>query len=360
VQNIANAIKSYVTGKNYKPSEMVDGVHEVFGVGYTQGQSEGYEQGHTNGYNSGKQDGQEQGYKEGIEITILKGLETYSNPTITSIGNSLFRDFTKLKSIDTPAVTTIGQYAFCGCSSLERADFPNVTSVDSYAFQNCTSMTYADLSSLGNIQVSVFEGCTNLVDIKLNTSKVKSVNNKAFNGCSSFNPTDDLFKNVTQLYSYAFQNCTSLKRIRFDHLEDTVNTYIFRGCTSLEEVIAPKLSRIYNYFFLECTSLSFLDLPKLSSFGTSALANSGLTNLVLRATTLASDWESRDPVGLSNVNVFANTPLSRGEGYIYVPELVYEKYKVKTNWTVFADQFRVLEEYTVDGTTTGEFDKSKI
>ena len=214
---------------------------------------------------------------------------------------------------------------------------------------------------MGGLTTSFFEGCTNLVDLKLNIGKTTSIRNKAFYGCSSFNPTDDLFINVTQLYSYAFQNCTSLKKIRLDKWEgDTSNTYIFRGCTALEEVITPKLTRANNYCFLECTSLSFVDLPKLSAFGTSAFANSGLTHLVLRATTLASDWVSRDPVGLSNVSVFANTPLSNGEGYIYVPEEVYEKYKVKTNWTVFAEQFRILEEYTVDGTTTGEFDKSKI
>jgi hypothetical protein len=31
-----------------------------------------------------------------------------------------------------------------------------------------------------------------------------------------------------------------------------------------------------------------------------------------------------------------------------------------TNWTTFSAQFRALEDYTVDGTTTGELDESKI
>jgi hypothetical protein len=30
-----------------------------------------------------------------------------------------------------------------------------------------------------------------------------------------------------------------------------------------------------------------------------------------------------------------------------------------TNWSAFATQFRALEDYTKDGTTTGEFDDEK-
>ena len=31
-----------------------------------------------------------------------------------------------------------------------------------------------------------------------------------------------------------------------------------------------------------------------------------------------------------------------------------------TNWSTYAAQFRALEDYTVDGTTTGELDETKI
>ena len=48
------------------------------------------------------------------------------------------------------------------------------------------------------------------------------------------------------------------------------------------------------------------------------------------------------------------------DGYFYVPRALIEDYKVATNWTTFADQFRALEDYTVDGTTTGAMDWDKI
>ena len=48
------------------------------------------------------------------------------------------------------------------------------------------------------------------------------------------------------------------------------------------------------------------------------------------------------------------------DGYIYVPKALIEDYKVATNWATYADQFRAIEDYTVDGTIYGELDESKI
>ena len=41
-------------------------------------------------------------------------------------------------------------------------------------------------------------------------------------------------------------------------------------------------------------------------------------------------------------------------------EKLYEKYRNGTNWSTYAAQFRALEDYTVDGTITGELDPNKI
>ena len=59
-------------------------------------------------------------------------------------------------------------------------------------------------------------------------------------------------------------------------------------------------------------------------------------------------------------NVFKNTPIASGTGYIYVPRALVDSYKVATNWATYAAQFRALEDYTVDGTVTGDLDESKI
>ena len=53
-------------------------------------------------------------------------------------------------------------------------------------------------------------------------------------------------------------------------------------------------------------------------------------------------------------------PTGAKDGYIYVPRNMVDTLKSATNWSTYADQIRALEDYTVDGTTTGELDESKV
>ena len=46
--------------------------------------------------------------------------------------------------------------------------------------------------------------------------------------------------------------------------------------------------------------------------------------------------------------------------YVYVPAALVDSYKAATNWSTYASRFRALEDYTVDGTITGELDETKI
>lgn len=48
---------------------------------------------------------------------------------------------------------------------------------------------------------------------------------------------------------------------------------------------------------------------------------------------------------ITNSNVFYQTKIYNGEGYIYVPNALMEQYKAATNWTQFANQFRAIEDY---------------
>ena len=92
--------------------------------------------------------------------------------------------------------------------------------------------------------------------------------------------------------------------------------------------------------------------PNITYIGPNAFSNcTNFTVLTLRGTSLAS---------LANVSAFNTTPIKNGTGYIYVPSALVETYKTATNWSTYANQFRALEEYTVDGTITGNLDESKI
>ena len=81
-------------------------------------------------------------------------------------------------------------------------------------------------------------------------------------------------------------------------------------------------------------------------------------------------------VTMENIDVFQNAyhyhgtvngtynPDGLQDGYVYVPRALIASYQTATNWatlyTTHPNVFRALEDYTVDGTITGEFDESKI
>jgi hypothetical protein len=91
-----------------------------------------------------------------------------------------------------------------------------------------------------------------------------------------------------------------------------------------------------------------VDCSALFSIADEAFRGSNLQALVIRNTSSV--------VNLIRANAFEETPISSGDGYIYVPRDMLDAYVSATNWSVYGEQFRVLEDYTVDGTITGELD----
>jgi hypothetical protein len=104
--------------------------------------------------------------------------------------------------------------------------------------------------------------------------------------------------------------------------------------------------------FNGCTALTNADLSAITSLGPGSFQNcSSLTTLILRGETVCT---------LPYTYALNATPIASGTGYIYVPRALVDTYKAATNWSTFAAQFRALEDYTVDGTITGELDPNKI
>ncbi len=110
---------------------------------------------------------------------------------------------------------------------------------------------------------------------------------------------------------------------------------------------------------MDCESLSTIDLASATSIGSMAFRNCiTLKALILRTT---------ETVCVADLSAFDNTPMLTGLGHIYVPAIMYEYYRAGYGPTLdgimpgfFNILFRRIEDYTVDGTTTGELDESKI
>ena len=200
-------------------------------------------------------------------------------------------------------VKTIPIYTFSECSSLTTANFPLVTTIGERAFSECSSLTTAN------------------------------------------------FPLVTTIDGYSFNGCSSLTTVNIP-LATSIGNNGFYGCKSLKTVNFPLVSSVGTQAFYKCSALTMADFSSATSFVNYSLRSTNLTSLILRNTETICT--------LKYTNVFNSTPIESGAGYIYVPSALIEQYKVATNWSTFASQFRALEDYTVDGTVTGELDETKI
>lgn len=186
---------------------------------------------------------------------------------------------------------------------------------------------------------------------------------------------DDTLKTVGP---YAFYKCTALESVTLENAELSVHDegwHSFHGCTELQSVDLPSATRLYHETFANCTKLSKVNVPLVTRIhlGTFVFCNA------LESIDLPSLNELRDNAPFQNcpllkavilrsetvciatvTNIFPNTPIASGTGYIYVPRALVDSYKAATNWSTYAAQFRALEDYTVDGTVTGDLDEPKI
>ena len=149
---------------------------------------------------------------------------------------------------------------------------------------------------------------------------------------------------VTALNDNAFSGCTNLTEVKLDSLI-TMASAIFQNCTKLKTINLPSLSSItgWGYNFNVCISLEKVIFPKLTGTQGAAPIGSSMFNGCEKLTTLVLGSEMGCPLG--NINAFNGTPIANGTGYIYVPKALVDSYKTATNWVIFADQIRAIEDY---------------
>ena len=162
---------------------------------------------------------------------------------------------------------------------------------------------------------------------------------------------------IKHINNYAFYEITSLEELILPTAEHTGYASM-TNCRALKNVYFPKVHTISDTSLKNTTALTYVDLPICKEIKQNGFNGGGIKTLVLRKTS--------GMCVLSNVNAFANSPIASGNGYVYVPRAFLSDtdstndYRRATNWSTYAAQFRVLEDWTVDGTTTGEMDWDKI
>ena len=157
---------------------------------------------------------------------------TYS---VTSIGDSAFRNCSDLTSVSIPnSVTSIGHSAFRNCSGLTSVTLPyGVTSISGSAFRNCRGLTSVTLpNSLRTIDGEAFDGCRGLTSITIPNS-------------------------VTFLGGNAFWGCSGLTSVILPNSFRTIADGTFLGCSGLTSITIPNsVTSIGNYAFYDCSGLT--------------------------------------------------------------------------------------------------------
>lgn len=225
-------------------------------------------------------------------------------------------------------ITVIGTYAFYACGELTVVNTPNVTGIGASAFQGCTNLVEVDFP---NVRYGIKDGKDNV-----------GIGKNAFSDCTSLKKVRfESLNKFTSAQSNAFAKCTALNDVHLPNLTETAAN-IFTGCLSLEKIVLPSLTYLAGATFSYCHTLKAVVLPN------ETIAQLGGTNTFNQCYHILGTTNSKyNPNGLS-------------DGYIYVPRTLVDSYKAATNWSTFATQFRALEDYTVDGTITGDLDESKI
>ena len=148
-------------------------------------------------------------------------VETIKLPrTVTYIGVDAFLDCKKLKSLTlNTGLLTLDSSAFARCTSLTSVTIPvTVTSVGGGpytvgVFEDCTSLRDVTIKNT-IIGTRMFQGCTALKNI-IFPNMVKTINNRAFCGCSSLVAAEFLGDAPASFGNEVFNNCNGAFVIEF-------------------------------------------------------------------------------------------------------------------------------------------------
>ena len=278
-----------------------------------------------------------------------------------------------------------GMYRYCSkATSVPQLNTSN--GIDfSEMYNSCSSVTEFPVldTSNGTNFYNMYSGCSSATNFPLIDTSNGSNFSGMYSSCSSATsfPLINTSKgtNFSYMYSYStietplidtsngsnfsgmFYNCKKVTSFPLIDTSNGTNFYnMYYGCSSATSfpLINTSKGTDFNSMFQGCSSAKKIDISKLTSSRTSNTFRMFYGCSLLKAVIIRSFGLSYALDSEAFKNCYSITGNNK-DGYIYVPRDMIETLSSATNWSNYASQFRALEDYTKDGTTTGEFDDEK-
>lgn len=160
----------------------------------------------------------------------------------------------------------------------------HVESLPLYAFRSNTTLTSVTFNSVSSIGQAAFEYCTNLQSVAFNHHNT-FLNSEAFSH-SGLRSVD--LSNVSSLGEYVFYGCKSLTGITFGNSLTYLSSQMFRECTSLTSIVIPSnIKEIRDVAFVGCNSITSVTFDEGGAYQIydSAFSGCNIKILTMRTTT---------------------------------------------------------------------------
>lgn len=295
---------------------------------------------------------------------------------VTNFSNMYYNcvNATNFPELNTSNGTTFDwMYAYCKSAT----SFPMINTSNGKNFsrmycqcEGATSFPMIDTSN-GADFVLMYSNCKSATSLpEINTSKGVSMSSM-YSHCYNVTnfpqidtPNNTDFSNM-YFCCYAGVSFPSLNTSKgTDFYEMYYNCHKATNLPALDTSKATRISSMYySCYKLEKVEISYYNISSASNSSYWCYNCSSLKAVIIRSFGSNYALNSNAFSGCYHLNGTVNStynPNGDKDGYIYVPRDMIETLSTATNWVTYASQLRALEDYTIDGTTTGELDTTKV
>ena len=211
---------------------------------------------------------------------------------VTYIGKYAFASCSYLSSIKIPnCITDIKESSFQGCTSLSKIEIPSsVNKIGNSAFKNCSNLTSVSISEgVIGIEATAFAGCTSLAKVIIpkslttidDTAFYKYYNSDTY--ANQYANLNDFEENstITAIYYQGTLEEWCTKKWNPEKISISYDLYI--NDKKIEDAsIKEGITNISTYAFSGCTSLKTITIPEgVINLGAYSFSKLTLNNIVI-------------------------------------------------------------------------------